>query len=261
MNPRPIDVVMWTFQSAPTLRVSLESIEASIDDEKICHKIMVDGGSTDETREIGKQFGWDIHLFTEKPIARLERMLAQADHALSLVHTDFYASFEHDIILVPRWLERMEKLMENPKCGVAQGARRSIGNILTASYRSGIPIQGPTFDNTLYRTKLMRQVGYSYHPDVAEAIREAGFTWEIDNDCVSGHLRPSFVYQMKHEILSYRGKEYKWADFSIQRLAFSLFRGIQIAIKNRSPLSIIAHPAYQEFKFLLAIRRQWNSEK
>lgn len=256
-----IDLVMWTFQSADTLQQSLASIESSILTENVCHRILVDAGSTDRTKEIAREHGWTVHLFLEKPIARLERLLAQIDYAISLVDTEFFASFEHDILLAPEWLQRMEYLIrQSPKIGTVQGTRVTVAKgVLDATYRSRrafeIKTQGPSFDNTLYRTEAIRKVRFSNRGDLSEDLRQVGYDWVIDRACVSGHLRPSLSYCMKHDILAWRGETYQWTDRSLPRLIFSIVKGVRIAVEYRSPVTAVAYPIYQGFKFLLAIVR------
>ena len=55
-----IDLVMWTLNAESTLERSLHSIETAVPGSVICHRCLVDGGSTDTTRVIGERFGWTV---------------------------------------------------------------------------------------------------------------------------------------------------------------------------------------------------------
>src|SRR6266571_9007143 len=57
---RNVDLVMWTFNSGRTLEESLRSIDRAIPASRVCHRIMVDGGSRDNTVDLGIQHGWEV---------------------------------------------------------------------------------------------------------------------------------------------------------------------------------------------------------
>jgi len=99
---RNVDLVMWTFNSGRTLEESLRSIDRAIPASRVCHRIMVDGGSRDNTVDLGIQHGWEVFR-SDRGIWR------QANYALDRVDSEFYASFEHDILLSENWLPRVEE--------------------------------------------------------------------------------------------------------------------------------------------------------
>lgn len=94
---KKIDLVMWTLNSEKTLAVALSSINVAIPDRYVNQKIIVDGNSEYDTKEIGKAFGWQVITTNDRGIGK------QANIALDLVETEVFASFEHDIILNPSW--------------------------------------------------------------------------------------------------------------------------------------------------------------
>src|SRR6266849_2808326 len=150
-----IDLVMWTFNSEATLDESLSSIDKAIPYDRICHKIIVDGGSSDGTEKIARGHGWDFYV-TRPGIP------VQANFGLALVDTDSYASFEHDIVLSSNWLRRIEKLLGPDDVVVAQGIRLSKGvRSLEALDRWSYSRQEwfYSLDNTMYKTDAIRKLG------------------------------------------------------------------------------------------------------
>ncbi|MHA2060170.1 MAG: glycosyltransferase, partial [Candidatus Ranarchaeia archaeon] len=55
-----IDLVMWAYNGAWVLPRCLASINREIPEAVVNRKIMVDDNSTDQTRAIGKKFGWKV---------------------------------------------------------------------------------------------------------------------------------------------------------------------------------------------------------
>src|SRR5437899_12115453 len=87
-----LDLVMWTYNSASTLDRCLSSIDTSIPQDSVCHKIAVDGGSKDRTPDILRDHSWSM-------VQSKRGISIQANKALSLVDTKNYANFEHDIMI------------------------------------------------------------------------------------------------------------------------------------------------------------------
>src|SRR2546427_8753917 len=149
---------MWTLNSARTLEKSLSSIAEAIPENSICHKIMVDGGSKDNTVELGIRFGWEV-LRSDSGIWR------QANYALNRVDSEFYASFEHDILLANNWLPRVENAVTRENVAVAQGIRLFTGSGTLAAmdrwnfedHTRSAPYA--SLDNNLCNTEVIRRVG------------------------------------------------------------------------------------------------------
>lgn len=56
-----VDVVMWTKNSSEFLPLVLRRIEGVIPSEVLGKKMVIDDHSTDNTVEIAKNLGWDVH--------------------------------------------------------------------------------------------------------------------------------------------------------------------------------------------------------
>src|SRR3989442_7056236 len=183
---------MWTYNSQATLDESLSSIDRAIPPDRICHKIMVDGGSSDNTEKIARRHGWGFFV-TGQGIA------VQANAGLRLVDTNQYASFEHDIILSRSWLPRIAKLLSPSDVAVAQGIRISKGvPSLEALDRWSYPHQPwfYSFDNTMYKTEAIRRIGgyplecpMTTDGFLRRRVLANGLKWLTDTGCISRHIR------------------------------------------------------------------------
>lgn len=256
---------MWTLNSARTLDKSLSSIAEAIPENRICHKIMVDGGSKDNTVELGIRFGWEV-LRSDSGIWR------QANYALNRVDSEFYTSFEHDILLANNWLPRVEDAVARQNVAVAQGIRLFTGSgTLAAMDRWNFEhhtISAPyaSLDNNLCKTEVIRLVG-GYAPPTGPAgtdslllaaVHRHGYEWVIDKGCVSGHIRPSISRYASH-ILGGQQRmmmeyEKEYGPRPIARLLFSPLRGAQMAAKYHAFTALGGYPVYRFLIFVVAKR-------
>ena len=261
--PMKIDLVVWTSDSERTLDQSLNSIENAIPAINTCHKIAVDGGSRDKTVAILNGHGWEV-------FSSPRGIPHQANRALSLVDSEYYASFEHDILLSPNWLPRMERLIQDPKAAVAQGIRIFNGSrvfeaIEKYQLQTGrFPKWFYSLDNNLYKTKIIRQIGgyprlcpVSTDGVLRQAVLKAGYSWLTDLDCISYHLRRSYWHQLTHRIRGYMYRRFfDWqgtGSESFPKLLGGVFlspiSGARIARHQRVPSVFVAYPIYRYVMF------------
>ncbi len=260
-----IDLVMWTFNSAGTLEQSLASIAKAIPEDRVCHRIIVDGGSRDGTEDIARRSGWEF-FHSAKGIYR------QANYALSKVDTPLYASFEHDILLSPTWLPRMERIIAKPDVAVAQGVRLARGSKPVEAMNRWmyenhtISLSTISTDNCLCRTQVIREIGgYPTPKDnltwpdglLWNNVFSNGYKWVVDPECISGHLRPSYWAHLKHEMGFARRRIWEYTDErgpkSYARLFFSPIRGAKIAGRYHAPSTFLAYPVFRYLVFLSAL--------
>ena len=211
---------MWTYNSARALQKSLPSIQGSIHEEDICHRIAVDAGSIDETQSILNRYGWTVQKAPRKGIPY------QANQALATVDAEFFAAFEHDIVLNRNWFERTSNTIgTDRRIGAVQGIRLFTGSktmraIEAWLYRTNrIPVWSYSMDNTLFRTEAVRRAGGFSNEDPASAdtlLRRSlftfGYRWITDNTLISGHYRKDFLEQFKHQIRSFELARYYWSS-------------------------------------------------
>ncbi len=250
---KELDLVMWTYNSQATLEESLSSIDRAIPHDRICHRIMVDGHSSDSTEKIARRHGWEF--YETRPGIPL-----QANFGLKLVDTDNFASFEHDIVLSPSWLSRIEKLLGADDVVVAQGVRLSKGvPSLEALDRWSYSRQRLFYslDNTLYKTEAIRDLG-GYPLDcpmtadglLRRKVLSQGLRWVTDTGCISWHLRSSFPDYLRHVVRHFQRTNFFWESEQTSSLAAKLLRifftspvvGARIASKSHTPSLLLDYP-------------------
>jgi hypothetical protein len=241
-----IDLAIWTCNSQTALQRSLPSIEDSIGRESICHKIAIDAGSVDNTRGLLCKYGWAVHNATRKGIPH------QANQALAMVDTPFFAAFEHDIILNPAWFRRTSAIINGSrKTGAVQGLRlyrgsRTMQDFEDWMYRAGhIPVWFFSIDNTLFRTEAVKQAGGFPREDPASAdtilrrnMFRVGYRWITDYSLLSGHYRKDFPEQLRHQVKSSELARYSWTSSlrstSVPGRLIALFGGNPLYALNMS---------------------------
>jgi len=249
-----LDLVMWTLNGEETLEESLSSIEKSVPEDQICHRFIIDGGSIDATTLVARQHGWSV-LPGPRGIAR------QGNLALSLVDTAVYASFEQDIIISANWFQKVSRLISEPGVAVAQGIRVAKGSATLAAMDRENLLRtmrwGPSvsIDNTMYKTNVVRDVGgYRAFKErkgtdalLHEKIHAAGYKWAIDTTCISGHLRPSLAYHLRHCLRSYQLVlwQHESTGDHLRLCATSLVRGGMMASKYHDPQVFLGYPLFR----------------
>jgi glycosyltransferase involved in cell wall biosynthesis len=227
---------MWTYNSARTLEVSLPTIERASSKGNVCHKIAVDGGSKDNTQSLLTSHGWLVLNAPKKGIPY------QANYALEHVDTEFFAAFEHDIILNPTWFERMTSLIASDESiGAVEGMRLLWGSktmqaIEAWKYRADrLPVWEFSIDNTLLRTDVVKRAGRFSDEDMASAdavlrrnMFRLGYKWITDRTLISGHYRKNFLQQFRHQLGSLELATYYWGfrmEGGLPRRMMSLLGG------------------------------------
>lgn len=262
-----IDLVMWTLNSEKTLAATLSSIDVAIPDRYVNQKIIVDGNSEDNTKKIGKAFGWQVVTTNDRGIGK------QANIALDLVETEVFASFEHDIILHPSWFSIRDKI-EKPKVAVVQGVRIATNPVMRAIEVFSLKreIRYTSIDNNLYITRIIRELG-GFNPDypastdreLQDRVWKAGYEWIVDRTIISDHIKPSLKDNAKHTHKLALLKDYHEDNLvkeNLVRLLFSPIRGLQIAFDQRCPQAIFAYPYWRfwRIKTIMQLRHCLKKE-
>lgn len=198
-----IDLVMWTYNGGRTLPVVLDRINHVVPKAVVNQKIVVDDGSCDNSVEVAESFGWQV-------VANRGRGISDgANTALSYVETEWFASFEQDVVLAPQWFSQVGKLL-GQGVGAASGLRFlpkssfcfNVDGYL-ASHNCGD--FGKTLDNTFWNTDILKSVGG--FPKMKNAFAETvlhyrfnelGFKWLVDYNVKSLHLHGGLRDELRH---------------------------------------------------------------
>ena len=217
-----VDLVMWTKNGAETLPLVLRRISEVIPSKFVNERIIADDHSSDNTREIAQTFGWDV-VFNEG-----QGISDGANTVLKRVETEFFASFEQDLLLARNWWEKIPQYLANPQIAAASGMRfadkpkgvRKLQQYVAKKYRGEAELAswlrtrrmaaftlGKTLDNTVYKTEVIKSLGG--FPDMkvnagvdavlAYKINQAGYHWVVDYDVQSVHLRQGLKQELRHQ--------------------------------------------------------------
>jgi len=265
-----VDLVMWAKDGERYLPQVLKRIDEVIPSENVDQKILVDDHSVDRTVEIAKDFNWKIFENPETGVA------SGANEALRHVRREFFISFEQDLLLAKNWWDVVPNLLlSSKKVAIASGVRlpdrpyaiRILNEYEITKYKEREESDlGRTLDNTIYKTKILRDLGgfpkikVSSGVDtvLAYRIKRAGFKWRVTTQVRSIHIREGLWQELKHYYW-YATNQYeasrilcreKPSLFKYARIAItSPMRGFHLAIKLKCPNLLYVYPLIRFIKF------------
>ena len=213
---------MWTKNGAKTLPAVLNRINQVIPSEKVHKRLIVDDKSIDATREIAKANGWAVVPNEGTGISD------GANTALRNVESEYFVSFEQDLLLAQDWWVKITPMLENSQVAAASGMRfasqpRGVTRLqqyVARKYRGDAQLSswlrnrknaaftlGSTLDNTIYKTAVIRRVGgfpmvkvnAGVDTTLAYRLMLAGYIWAVDYNVQSVHLRGGLRHELKHQ--------------------------------------------------------------
>jgi len=204
-----LDLVMWTKNGAETLGSVLNRINHVVPGKVVNQRLLVDDCSVDDTVRIAESFGWHVFSNEGKGIGD------GANTALKHVETEYFCSFEQDILLSPFWWNRISRLILGKDdvaaaCGLRFLPKNNLFfNVvpyrLTRRHVDYLGGFGKTLDNTIWNTDVLRGLGGfpklkygSIDTYLWNLIDAKGYRWLVDYDVQSLHLRPSLFGELKH---------------------------------------------------------------
>jgi len=261
-----VDLVMWTKNGAHTLPTVFSEINKVLPKNVVNKKIVVDDQSTDETCQIARSYGWTVINNQGSGISD------GANTALKHVESDFFISFEQDLVLSDDWWLKVPKHLDACNVAVASGVRlpnkpqvvKKIQEFTMERNQRGVNsrdtfLYGKTIDNTVYKTDVIRSLGGFPKLSVSAGVdnvlalklKEQGFEWVVDYSVESIHLRKGLVNELSHEywygtcynalnIVLYK-KNVNFKKMLLRGL-LSPMRGLEIAFKKNAPSAIIVYP-------------------
>jgi glycosyltransferase involved in cell wall biosynthesis len=274
-----IDLVMWTKNGSETLRLVLKQIENVIPSESVENRIIVDDHSTDNTQEIGEDFGWQVMPNKGSGISD------GANTALGTVTSEHFISIEQDLLLSNEWWNNIPPLLENLNVAAASGMRfadkpqgvKKLQQYVAKKYRGESSLSawlksrqmaaftlGKTLDNTIYKTKIVKALGgfpkmpvnAGVDTVLAYKVNQAGYQWVVDYNVQSVHLRKGLKQELTHQywygtqlyaiwnkIETETNQRPPITRFGIMyRFFTSPFTGLFVALKTKEPTITYIHP-------------------
>ena len=241
-----IDLLMWTLNGESTLPYCLHSIEKAVPEDVVGQKIVVDGGSVDKTKEICMLYGWTVVDAEKRGIP------FQANQALRLVETKFFACFEQDIVLHSCWFKYIMKHFDEENIVAAQGVRVAVNPVLRAIdvYKLNHQPGYSSLDNNIFRTDIMRELGgfnakflLGLDRETQARVRASGKKWVIDKRIISTHLHYSLRKELSHQFkTAWLSGGWGSKFMNVKRFLYSPVRGFDIAVKQKRPEPIFYYP-------------------
>jgi len=243
---------MWAKNGAQFLPSVLKRIDESMPEEMRGQKIFVDDHSSDASAKIARGFNWEVHTNLKGGIGN------GANLALSRVKTEYFASFEQDVLLNKEGRDKVLPASGRPKVAVVQGWRYSTNQALL-DLEIGVPsvkFRLYSIDNNLYRTGVIRSVGgfptyvnYCIDGVLRSLVIRAGWEWVTDLSLVSVHMKPMSLIHYARSAEN-KGRDYAVASrifleeerrkMTLPYLTYALVRspmiGMGVSILKRNPL-------------------------
>ena len=111
MQNKKLSVAIATFNEERNIAKCLESVKDWVDEI-----IVVDGSSTDKTREIARQFGAKVIKTTNKPIFHINKNIA-----INACHGDWILQLDADEIVPPEMRDEILDIINNQKSAQPAG--------------------------------------------------------------------------------------------------------------------------------------------
>jgi glycosyltransferase involved in cell wall biosynthesis len=274
-----VDLVMWTKNGAQTLPAVLQRINEVIPQEFVNKKIVSDDASSDGTQRIASSFGWSV-------IPNKGHGISDgANTALESVTSNIFISFEQDLLLTFDWWQKIPPLLENNKVAIASGMRyadkpvgvKKMQEYVGRKYRGEANLAswlksrdmsaftlGKTLDNTIYKTKIIKQIGgfpklrvnAGVDTTLAYKVDHAGYRWTVDYNVRSVHMRKGLKQELNHQYWYGAQLCEIWRKIGaetnrpppvtrlgvVRRFFISPFTGLFMAVQTKEPSVLYIHP-------------------
>lgn len=253
-----VDLLMWTYNSEDFLGSVLKRIGEVIPECYVGNKIIVDGGSVDDTEYIASCFGWEFHS-CKKGVPFQFRM------GFELAESEYVCTFEHDIILADDWFYSVVPYLDDDRVVCVQGVRLPMDKTLRAIEQFYLDevVDYVSLDNNIFNRRAVIELGglnpdfsSSFDSDFQSRVRDAGFEWIVDKSVVSEHLIFDYkAYARKiYERKKLCGSEVKnFAGYNMLKFLVSPFIGAYIALRYREFSVLYGYPYWGYYKLKTAL--------
>jgi hypothetical protein len=276
-----VDLVLWAKNGDATLWHVLKQTNKVIPANVVNKRILINDHSIDGTPAAAFFNGW-THI-----TSRGCGISDAANHALSLVETEYFCSFEQDIILNKNWWGCVSPLILGKGDVAAASGLRFLRqsdfcysiepyelNRQGADYMGGY---GKTLDNTIWNTNILRKVGgfpklsnAGIDTYLAHRFEAEGYQWIVNYDVKSVHVhfgglsrelkRYQFYGASLPELYAKMPfcKQYdsNTAGYFFGKLVKSPISGLKMALRMRDARLALAYPSARLMWLLGYLRGQ-----
>ena len=230
---------MWSKHGARD--IVLKVIDKCIPQKLVTNKIMVIDSYADLTYKSAIDYGWKIIINEGEGIS------GASNTALKYVESEYFISFEDDVLLAKNWWDTVPPLLfKEQKVAVASGVRVPTNRFLKSLHlygikraeKLGVPYLMRSIDNTIYKTQVIRKLGgfpklpCSSGVDTALAwkIHDAGYKWLVNTSTVSLHIRQGIKAELSHNY--WYGKERPILKKTLKHRVLSFKKQLQLFLTS-----------------------------
>jgi glycosyltransferase involved in cell wall biosynthesis len=204
-----VDLVLWARNGERTLPFVLDRINNVVPKDVVNNRIVVNDHSTDSTALHIKKCGW-----TEVQ-SEGHGISDAANTALKHVETEYFVSFEQDVILAADWWQSVSPLIlgkENvaAACGLRFLPKQNFCSnvetyeLIRKDIDYGTDSYGKTLDNTIWNTEVLRSVGgfpkltyAGLDTYLHNCFTANGYQWRVNYNVKSVHYHVGFVSELR----------------------------------------------------------------
>jgi len=267
-----VDLCMWAKNGERFLPYVLRTIDQVIPEESICRRIFVDDHSIDDSRNIAKDFNWEVFINPKSGIG------SGANEALKHVKQNYIVTVEQDVLLNKQWWDKITpQILSGARILTVEGLRIATNKTvrimeqlecadkyhLLKNFRGTISVDPRlealvsfSLDNNIWNVKNLKSLGgFPNYPISTDRRLKAlalknGYEWKVDPNVVSLHLRGGIIDYNRHHRTRCRLEECTPNDYLLNYTFSELiwlflvspFGGIRLVLKTKHPNMLFAHP-------------------
>lgn len=235
------DLFITTKNSEKTLEKTLSSINNNIPKNFINRKILIDDYSEDNTENIAKKLGWEI--VKNKNGGILNAFI----QCVEMSKTDWFITFEHDIILCENWIYNLIDYLTVKNLICVQGIRLPTNKYLRVLYKNKLKIHNHSpysIDNNIWNKKLCEKTFmlckhsklFASDNYLRKIVNNSKLLWIVDFKTVSLHIKDDFKVEKKHFYFGMKNADCeqdidKWSNFishGLKNIILLLYSFIEI---------------------------------
>ena len=190
LDPRKLDAVVLTLDSAKTLRLCLESLRSTPEVSSI---IVVDGGSNDGTLSIARELADKIAVFPNSNIGEAR------DRALDMVDSELFIFVDSDVVVTPVCIRASLEMLSKDYRLAAVASKTLPSDPRLLGKGSGSAAMEPEYNTLAFGLVVMRSDALSRcriphlvrgeDAKTGERLERMGYKWTFQTKASSMHVK------------------------------------------------------------------------